>query len=220
MLNAIADVGSSIDVYAGMGIGIAGVLVTAFIILYLRRYIAKKKLANGAQTPPVSNPGDLSNITNQPGSLQGQQPVVADGQTEENKLGGLAEKLAQFNQGQSEGEGESTMDKQSEEQNIFAQVQPEQEPESTENQPEVLSLFTQTQAEDELESDEDQSSELDSEKETEGQPKNEDSMLSLFETEIEDESGIAEFAQRLDDVDVNSLIGEAQKIRDLLKGKP
>jgi len=117
--------------------------------------------------------------------------------------------LAQFTQGQSEGEGESTMDKQSE----------EQKPESTENQPEVLSLFTQTQAEDELESDEDQSAELDSEKETEGQPKSEDSMLSLFATEIEDESGIAEFAQRLDDVDINSLIGEAQKIRDRLKGK-
>jgi len=219
MLSAIADIGSSIDVYAGMGIGIAGVLVTVFIILYLRRYMARKKPANGAQAPPVSNPGDLSNIINQAGSLQEQQPVATEEQTEENKLGGLAAKLAQFTQGQSEGEGESTMDKQSEEQNIFDQVQPEQEPESTEKQPGVLSLFTQTQAEDEPESDEDQSAESDSEKETEGQPKSEDSMLSLFETEIEDESGVAEFAQRLDDVDINSLIGEAQKIRDQLKGK-
>jgi hypothetical protein len=219
MLNAIADIGSSLGVYAGMGIGIVGVLATAFILLYLRRYLARKKLANGAQTPPVSNPTDLSNIINQAGSLQEQQPVVTDEQTEENKLGGLAEKLAQFTQGQSEGEGESTMDKQPEEQNIFAQIQPEQEPESTETQPEALALFTQTQAENELESDEGQSAELDSEKETEGQPKSEDSMLSLFETEIEDESGITEFAQRLDDVDISSLIAEAQTIRDRLKGK-
>ena len=219
MLNATADIGSSIDVYVGMGIGIVGVLITAFIILYLRRYMARKKLTNGAQAPTVSSAGDLSSIINQAGSLQEQQPVVTDEQTEENRLGGLAEKLAQFTQNKSEGEGESTMDKQSEEQNIFAQAQSEEEPESTENKPEVLSLFTQTQAEDEPETDEDQSVESDSEKETEGQPKSEDSMLSLFETEIEDESGIAEFAQRLDDVDINSLIGEAQKIRDRLKGK-
>jgi len=44
MLSAIADIGSSIGVYAGMGIGIAGVFVTAFIILYLRRYMTRKKL--------------------------------------------------------------------------------------------------------------------------------------------------------------------------------
>jgi len=219
MLNAIADISSSIGVYAGMGIGIVGVLITVFIILYLRRYLARKKLTNGAQAPAVSSAGDLSNIINQAGSIQGQQPVVTDEQTGENKLGGLVEKLAQITQSKSEGEGESTMDKQSEEQNIFAQAQSKEEPESTEDQPEVLSLFTQTKAEDELETDEDQSVELDSEKETEGQPKSEDSMLSLFETEIEDESGIAEFAQRLDDVDIKSLIGEAQKIRDQLKGK-
>jgi len=220
MLNATADIGSSLGVYAGMGIGIAGVFVTAFIILYLRKYLARKKLTNGTQAPPVSNPGDLSNIINQAGSLSEQKPVVTDEQTGENELGGLIEKLAQITQNKSEGEGESTMDKQSEEQNIFAQAQPEEEPESTEDQPEVLSLFTQTKGEDELESDEDQSAELDSEKETERQPKSEDSMLSLFETEIEDESGVAEFAKRLDDVDINSLIGEAQKTRDQLKGKP
>jgi len=219
MLNAIADIGFSIDVYVGMGIGIVGILLTAFIILYLRRYTARKKLTNGAQAPTVSSAGDLSNIINQASSLQEQQSVVTDEQTAKNKLGGLAETLAQFTRNKSEGEGESTMDKQSEEQNIFAQAQPEEEPESAEDQPEVLSLFTQTKAEDELETDEDQSVESDSEKETEGQPKREDSMLSLFETEIEDESSVAEFAQRLDDVDIKSLIGEAQKIRDQLKGK-
>ena len=219
MLNAIADINSSLGVYIGMGLGIAGVLVTAFIILYLRRYLASKKLANGAQIPPVNNPTNLADIINQAGSLQGQQPVVIDDNTEENKLGGLAEKLAQFSRGQSEGEGESNMDKQSEEQNIFSQVQPEQEPESTETQPEALALFTQTQAEDDLETGEDQSEESDSSTETERQPRGGDSMLSLFETEIEDENSITEFARRLDDVDINSLIAEAQKIRDRLKGK-
>ena len=219
MLNAIADINSSLGVYIGMGLGIAGVLVTAFIILYLRRYLASKKLANGAQIPPVNNPTNLADIINQAGSLQGQQPVVIDDNTEENKLGGLAEKLAQFSRGQSEGEGESNMDKQSEEQNIFSQVQPEQEPESTETQPEALALFTQTQAEDDLETGEDQSEESDSSTETERQPRGGDSMLSLFETEIEDENNITEFARRLDDVDINSLIAEAQKIRDRLKGK-
>ena len=219
MFSAIADISSTIGVYAGMGIGIAGILVTAFIILYFRRYMARKNSAAGTQEAPVSNPGVLSNIINQAGFPQEQQPVVADEQTEKYRLGGLAEKLAQFTQGQSEGEGESTMDKQSEEQNIFAQVQPEQEPESTEDKLEALALFTQTQAEDDPESDEGQSDELDSEKETEGKPKNNDSMLSLFETEIEDESSIAEFARRLHDVDINSLIAEARTVRDRLKGK-
>ena len=209
MFSAMADISSTIGVYAGMGIGIAGILVTAFIILYYRRYMARKNSAAGTQEAPVSNPGVLSNIINQAGFPQEQQPVVADEQTEKHRLGGLAEKLAQFTQGQSEGEGESTMDKQSE----------EQKPESTEDKLEALALFTQTQAEDDPESDEDQSDELDSEKETEGKPKNNDSMLSLFETEIEDESGIAEFARRLHDVDINSLIAEAQTVRDRLKGK-
>ena len=209
MFSAMADISSTIGVYAGMGIGIAGILVTAFIILYYRRYMARKNSAAGTQEAPVSNPGVLSNIINQAGFPQEQQPVVADEQTEKHRLGGLAEKLAQFTQGQSEGEGESTMDKQSE----------EQKPESTEDKLEALALFTQTQAEDDPESDEGQSDELDSEKETEGKPKNNDSMLSLFETEIEDESSIAEFARRLHDVDINSLIAEAQTVRDRLKGK-
>jgi hypothetical protein len=209
MFSAMADISSTIGVYAGMGIGIAGILVTAFIILYYRRYMARKNSAAGTQEAPVSNPGVLSNIINQAGFPQEQQPVVADEQTEKHRLGGLAEKLAQFTQGQSEGEGESTMDKQSE----------EQKPESTEDKLEALALFTQTQAEDDPESDEDQSDELDSEKETEGKPKNNDSMLSLFETEIEDENSIAEFARRLHDVDINSLIAEAQTVRDRLKGK-
>ena len=187
------DALTNLDVSTGMYVGTAA-LVMALIVLLLRRARLRRKAIPVVGAQLTGNAADLAALKQ--GNLSpGQQAMAMGEEPEGSKPDSLAAKLAQFGQGQSEGELESPKD-----------------------QPEALAVFAQDESDSEIESTEEQLEGQASDEESQGQPKTEDTVLNLFTDEIVEESNISKFAAALDNVDVHDLLEEAQKLKNQLRG--